>query len=119
MAEWKSDLDDMFKSREQKADAAAEKQKETQTAVEEYLSTEVIPAFEELKAQLEKHGRQVTVSKRSDSASIIMGFQGNEEFITSLKAVAREFTPKQSVEMKQTARNIRRKVTLVGIRLRT
>jgi hypothetical protein len=86
MTDWKSDLSDFFDKQGQKAQTEAERQKETQSDVKEYLSIEVMPALEELRSELEKHGRQISVHEGAESAGITVGFQGNEEFQFSVKA---------------------------------
>ena len=86
MTDWKSDLSDFFDKQGQKAQTEAERQKETQSAVTEYLSIEVMPALEELRSELEKHGRQISLHEGAESAGITVGFQGNEEFQFSVRA---------------------------------
>jgi hypothetical protein len=86
MTDWKSDLSDFFDKQGQKVQAETERQKETQSDVKEYLSIEVMPALEELKSELEKHGRQVSIHEGGESAGITVKFQGNEEFQFSVRA---------------------------------
>jgi hypothetical protein len=87
MSNWKSNLSDFFDKQDQKAQADADKQTETQSQVENYLATEVAPALEELKSELEKHGRQVSVHTGAESATIDVSFEGNEEFCFTVKTL--------------------------------
>jgi hypothetical protein len=85
MVDWKSNLSDFFDKQQQKAQVNERKQKETQLEAKNYLATEVAPALEELKSELEKHGRQVSVQIGTDSATITVAFEGNEEFDFTLQ----------------------------------
>ncbi|HKZ00703.1 MAG TPA: hypothetical protein VJ180_00590 [Pyrinomonadaceae bacterium] len=85
MSDWKSNLSDFFDKQEKKAQADTEKQKETQSEAEKYLATEVAPAFDELKSELEKHGRHVSIHTGADSAGILVDFEGREEFQLTVK----------------------------------
>ncbi len=80
MADWKDDLNDFFKNEEQKAKMSEEESKEATAMVETFISTIVKPAFEELKAQFEKNGKEVNVSVGQDSASIAIDPNKYEKF---------------------------------------
>lgn len=86
MADWKGDLDDFFKNEEQKAKMIEESSKEAAAMIETFISTVVKPAFDELKAQFEKNGKEVNVSVGRDSASIVIDPNKYEKFDYRIKA---------------------------------
>ena len=96
MADWKSDLSDFFSKQQHKAEADELKQKETRSDVKNYLATEVAPALEELKSELEKHGRQVSIETSSESATIVVSFGGHEEFGLTVKTSGSRVYPETS-----------------------
>ncbi len=56
--------------------------------VEKFYSTIVNPAFEELKSELKRHGRDVEVyTERKDFASIIVNFEAEEELDYSIEVM--------------------------------
>jgi hypothetical protein len=79
VADWKNDLANLFESKDK--DAALGDPKQQQAAkVKAFFTTVIVPAFEELKAELTKHGRQLQIqSGKPDVASLtIMSRQGCE-----------------------------------------
>lgn len=86
MSDWKSDLDKFFETAKQKATTESIRRQETATEVQIYLQHEILPAFEELRSELEKHGREVSVHVGQDSGSIIVSFQGKQEFHFTIKS---------------------------------
>jgi hypothetical protein len=74
MSDWKKDLDDFMAKKESEK---AEKEKlvvEKRAKGERFVVEMLVPALEEVKAELEKHGRMVNVSSSPDSASISVYF---------------------------------------------
>ena len=56
--------------------------------VEKFYATIVNPAFEELKSELKRHGREVEVyTERRDFASIIVCFESEEELDYSIEVM--------------------------------
>lgn len=76
---WKSDLDSLFKEKASREEKQAEDLEINKKKVSGHISSVVFPAFKELKAELEKHGREVKIYQGEDSASIEVIFQGNKE----------------------------------------
>lgn len=72
MADWQKDVDDLFEAETQKSKLREEEEKKTKAEVERFYSTVVKPAFEEVKAKLEEHGKKVDVSVGHDYASIVV-----------------------------------------------
>jgi choline/glycine/proline betaine transport protein len=86
MADWKDDLNAFFNDKEQQAKMNEEKSKEAVAMVETFISTVVKPAFEELKAEFEKNGKEVNVSVGPDSASIVIDPNKYERFDYRIRA---------------------------------
>jgi len=74
MADWQNTLDSFFKESE-KADNEPKL-----TPFESFVTEVAVPAFEELRPALEKHGRRVVV-RSSASSAVITVFDGTTEEI--------------------------------------
>jgi hypothetical protein len=85
MSNWKSDLASFFNDKEQEIKMEEEKMTDTKIEVAKFYSAVVVPAFEELKAELEKYQREVRISSSTESASIIVSYKGETEFDYSIK----------------------------------
>ena len=79
MKDWETDLDTFFSTTEQKQQDDAVKLVESQKVAADFLAQEVAPAFEEVKALLEKHGRKVESSVGTDEAHMTVHYHGNKE----------------------------------------
>ena len=79
MSDWKMGLDNMFKEKVAKAKDDDERIAKNQKAAEAFTASVVVPAFEELKVELEKHGREVRISPGSTGATLLVTYQGNTE----------------------------------------
>jgi len=88
MENWKKILANFFdKQKEEKGEKEVKRSQE-KLRVEKFYSTIVNPAFEELKSELKKHGREVEVyTERRDFASIIVQFEGEEELDYSIEVM--------------------------------
>jgi hypothetical protein len=84
MSEWKSDLASLFSEKEENKNNE-EKLKITRAGVTKFYSEVVIPAFEELKIELEKYHREVKLYTGEVYASIIVGHQGETEANYSIR----------------------------------
>ena len=73
MADWKQDLNQFF------TDAEKARATEETTDLGRFLRDVALPAFEELRAELEKHGRQVTVRQTESAATLMATKNGVEE----------------------------------------
>lgn len=75
MDDWKSDLDSFFEAKASREEKQSKNLEANRKRVSDYISSVVIPAFEELKIELEKHGREVTIHMGSDLASLEVNYQ--------------------------------------------
>lgn len=88
MENWKKILANFFEKQKEKKEEIEEKHSHEKLRVEKFYSTIVNPAFEELKSELKKHGREVEVyTERRDFASIIVQFEGEEELDYSIEVM--------------------------------
>ncbi|MGB8951682.1 MAG: hypothetical protein WCC06_03330 [Candidatus Aminicenantales bacterium] len=86
MKNWKKILAAYFIKQKEERGEKDEKFSQNKLRVEKFYSTIVNPAFEELKSELTKYGREVDVyTERKDYASIIVHFEGEEEFDYSIE----------------------------------
>lgn len=85
MSDWKSDMEGFFHEKQKKSQVDEDKLKETKSDVVKFFSAVVIPAFEEIKAELEKYQRESNVFGGTDSASIVISYKGYTEFTYSIK----------------------------------
>jgi len=85
MKDWKKDLNNFFNKTEEKEQDKEKRIKEKKSEVESFYSLKVIPIFEELKIELEKHGRRVEVYSTEGHASITVEFEGIEECSYAIK----------------------------------
>ena len=88
MKDWKKILASFFEKQKKEKGEKEEKRSREKLRVEEFYATIVNPAFEELKSELKKHGREVDVyTERRDFASIIVQFEGEEELDYSIEVM--------------------------------
>jgi len=88
MKNWKKMLAGIFEKQKEEKETKEIKHSQEKLRVEEFYSTIVNPAFEELKSELKKHGREVNVyTERRDFASIIVQFEGEEELDYSIEVM--------------------------------
>lgn len=80
MKNWKEDLSDFYKEEERKKQDKKEEIEKKRSEVKNFYSSKVIPAFRELKTELEKHGREVFFYSYEDHAAIVVAFKGKQEF---------------------------------------
>jgi hypothetical protein len=85
MSDWKSDLACLFSEKEENNKSNEEKLKITRAGVAKFYSEVVIPAFEELKNELEKYHRDVKIYTGEVYASIIVGHKDETEANYSIR----------------------------------
>ena len=73
MTDWRSDLSSFLKGSEAKRKTAAG------SDAARFVADVAVPAMEELRAELEKHGREVTLRESESSATIAVYVDGDEE----------------------------------------
>ena len=79
MADWQDDLGSFFKQKEQ---THAEQER---SEVERFLTGVVMPAYEQLRMELEKYGRQVVIRETASAATLIVQHNGADEFRYSIQ----------------------------------
>lgn len=79
MAEWQNDLGSFFRQKEQ---THAEQER---SEVERWIADVAMPAYAELKAELEKYGREVVIRETASAATITVQHNGLDEFRYSLQ----------------------------------
>jgi hypothetical protein len=77
--DWKTELGSFLKEKRK------DKKEERQIELEAFIREVVLPAFQELKGELEKHGRLVAIRDTLISASIKVTQQGEEEITYSIQ----------------------------------
>lgn len=88
MKNWKKFLANFFEKQKEEKEEKEEKHSHEKLRVEKFYSTIVNSAFEQLKSELKKHGREVNVyTERRDFASIIVQFEGEEELDYSIEVI--------------------------------
>jgi len=79
VADWRNSLNSFF-SESETGDQEIQK-----TPFQRFISDVAVPAFEELRKELEKHGRRVTI-RESSSSAVVTVFDGvTEEIMYSLQ----------------------------------
>jgi len=89
--DWKAELDAYFQRREQQdaqqqPDHDHAQASDGPTAIEEFMATVVIPAFEEFGAILKEHGRHIRIRLGDSNMRIVAEYAGREEFDYTLWA---------------------------------
>lgn len=80
--DWKKDLGTFLQ------DKRKDKKEERRQELEDFIRTVVVPAFEELKRELEKHSRAVSIRSAVTSASIKVEHGGEEEMTYWVQGLA-------------------------------
>jgi hypothetical protein len=86
VSDWRTELDDFLKKRETLELAERESEGAWLLEAEAFLDGTVMPAFEQLCEQLQKHGREVKVSREEGLATITVLFEGRPEIMYRLYA---------------------------------
>ena len=89
MSDWKSDLDDLFTKKEKEVKSTEENVSKAEAEIKSFFSGIVVPAFEDVKPELEKHQREVNISSGSGSAGIEVIYKGNLELRYSINTKIR------------------------------
>ena len=80
MSDWRKDRDSLFQEKEAKFKDDAVKIASSLKAAKEFCASRVVPAFEELKGELEKHGREVRIAPGLIGVSLFVNYQKHLEF---------------------------------------
>lgn len=73
MADWRDNLSDVFKTNDEK------RHEKEPTQMARFITEVAVPAFGELRGELEQHGRDVTVRAAEGTASVAVRHHGEEE----------------------------------------
>jgi hypothetical protein len=84
MTDWKPDLKKLFDDVETKKKLGAEKKEANDRECQAFMKDVVGPAFEELKAELVKYGRQVVVNVGWQAVGITVMHDGKQELDLSI-----------------------------------
>jgi hypothetical protein len=88
MKDWQKILASFIEKQKEERVGKEEKRGQERLRVEKFYATIVNPAFEELKSEFKKYGREVDVyTERRDFASIVVYFEGDEELDYSLEVM--------------------------------
>jgi len=87
MKDWKKILASFFEEQKEEKEEKAEKHSQEKLRVENFYATIVNPAFEELKSELKKQGREVEAYTERRNSSIIVQFESEEELDYSIEVV--------------------------------
>ena len=79
MSDWKKDLRTFLKGKEEKHRLDKDSLAKTKKDVKAFIASTVIPAFEEVKNEFEKHSRMVNINSNSEGVSITVRHEGREE----------------------------------------
>jgi len=88
MKNWEKDLSDFYKEIEMEKQDKEERVEKKKPEVESFYLLKVVPAFKELKTELEKHGRKVGLYLEAidiGTASILVRFKGKEEYSYTMR----------------------------------
>jgi hypothetical protein len=83
--DWKRSLDDFFATQMQIGEGISRLRQDAEAAV--FLTMTVLPAFEEVKAELLRHGKQVEVHGAERWASLCVRGPGGEELTYELEVM--------------------------------
>ena len=78
--DWKKELGTFLEEKRK------DKKEERRLELETFIREVVVPAFQELKRELERHSRLAVIRDAPSSASLKVAFQGEEEITYSIQA---------------------------------
>jgi hypothetical protein len=79
VSDWRNTLDSFFQESDR------QEQEQQKTPFERFISDTAVPAFEELREELERRGRRVTLRESASSAVMTVFDGGNEEIMYRLQ----------------------------------
>jgi hypothetical protein len=86
MSDWRYDLNDLIQGDQGTSAARREEAARQLSDAERFVSEAVVPAFEELEAELEKHGRNVFITAGGGAATLTVTHAGTTELDYTLDA---------------------------------
>ncbi|TVS12965.1 MAG: BCCT family transporter [Wenzhouxiangella sp.] len=88
--DWRKRLKTVIWGYERFSRLAAEKQAEIMPRIQAYLDETVVPAFEQIAAELEQHDREATIDREVDRACLTVWRGSEEEFSFTVHGLVRE-----------------------------
>ena len=99
MSDWKDDLESFFEEKERHDKAFAEQIQNAEKQSASFLSNTVVPAFEEIQAELEKYGREVIISNKDQAVNIQIFYESSLEFDYWIKVDINNLRPHPEIQL--------------------
>jgi hypothetical protein len=99
MSDWKDDLESFFEEKERQNKANTEQRQNAELQSASFLSNTVVPAFEEIQAELEKYGREVIISKKDQAVNIQIFYESSLEFDYWIKVDINNLRPHPEIQL--------------------
>ena len=96
-SDWRADLDEYFAKLDNDPSYGTTRKAQENARNEQFFVLIAVPAFEEIKKELEKHRRQVTVGRSADHVSIKVVYQDHIEFDYALLLRGRRVYPIKTI----------------------
>jgi len=99
--DWRQRLKTIIDARSTQAQIPRKMKETARQRTKRFIRETIVPAFEQIKTELETHGRHVTIARHDTHARLVVEYRGEEEFTYAVKARMRshmgfaypEFTP--------------------------
>jgi len=99
MSDWKDDLESFFEEKERQNKAYTEQRQNAELQSASFLSNTVVPAFEEIRAELEKYGREVIISNKNQAVNIQIFYESSLEFDYWIKVDINNLRPHPEIQL--------------------
>ena len=99
MSDWKDDLESFFEEKERQNKAYTEQRQNAELQSASFLSNTVVPAFEEIRAELEKYGREVIISNKDQAVNIQIFYESSLEFDYWIKVDINNLRPHPEIQL--------------------
>ncbi len=99
MSDWKDDLESFFEEKERQNKANTEQRQNAELQSASFLSNTVVPAFEEIQAELEKYGREVIISNKDQAVNIQIFYESSLEFDYWIKVDINNLRPHPEIQL--------------------
>ena len=99
MSDWKDDLESFFEEKERQNKAYTEQRQNAELQSASFLSNTVVPAFEEIQAELEKYGREVIISNKDQAVNIQIFYESSLEFDYWIKVDINNLRPHPEIQL--------------------
>lgn len=99
MSDWKDDLESFFEEKDRQNKAYTEQRQNAELQSASFLSNTVVPAFEEIRAELEKYGREVIISNKNQAVNIQIFYESSLEFDYWIKVDINNLRPHPEIQL--------------------